>query len=257
MSRDVPKKIIDKGSATPGPSPRDPEPFRSLDLDDDSEGGGLSNPSLDWESTDSMDDRDGPGKTRSLDALEIPEEGDPGPPVKDWGDEDLHPQEKSGNPKARNPLHGLLGMVGAHRKAIFIACGGLILVLATAVGIRAWYTPPKTALPIVTSVRKPIPIPKFQENLDFFILAAAQSETGMLSLGIEFEFLSPGTHQRFKDDSVLFRDVVYRFLETKRPAKNSQKEWGQVVQNELVEHIRTTLPSSRADTIRLSRFEKL
>lgn len=257
MSRDVPKKIIDKGSSSPGPIPNDPEPYGNLDLDDDSLDGGISSPSLDSNGPDSADDRDGPLGNRSLDALEIPDDGDSGLPFQGYGDDESPALEELATPKTDTRHDGFLARISARWRIIAAASCVLLVTVAAAFGIKAWLNTPQTLLPIVTSVRKPIPIPKFQENLDFFILAAAQSETGFLSLGIEFEFLSPGTHQRFKDDTVLFRDVVYRFLETKRPIKNSQKEWGQVVQNELADHIRTTLPSSRADTIRLSRFEKL
>ncbi len=257
MSRDVPKKIIDKGSAAPAPMAKDPEPYGNLDLNDDSLDGGLSTPSLDWDGPDLEDDRDGPEKDRSLDALEIPDDGDSSLPVQGYGDEDPAARKEPEDPKTETHHRGFLLRTAAHWRIIGAAACTLMATLAIGFGIKAWLSTPQTTPPIVTSVRKPIPIPKFQENIDFFILAAAQSETGFLSLGIEFEFLSPGTHKRFKDDSVLFRDVVYRFLETRRPVKNSQKEWGQVVQNELADHIRTTLPSSRADTIRLNRFEKL
>lgn len=255
MNLDVPNKTTDKGSSTPARLPRDPEPHGNLDVEDGWHDGGLSSPSLDWDDPDSPGDGDGPGGNRSLDALEIPDDGDPSPPFQGYGDKNAPPLQGPATPQTR--LHGFLAGIRARRRILLAASSVILVTVATGFGVKAWLGTPQTTPPIVTSVRKPIPIPRFQENLDFFILAAAQSETGFLSLGIEFEFLSPGTHQRFKDDTVLFRDVVYRFLETRRPGRNSQKEWGEVVRNELADHIRTTLPGSRADTVRLSRFEKL
>lgn len=247
MSREVPKKIVDRGSVAPDHSEKELQLPGSLDSELDSGARGA---------LPGLHENGDPRKTRSLDALEISDEEDSSLPLKGWDEEDLPapsgPEEDSEQKPERR-----LSKILTRRKKILIALSILAVTTFMVTAYVFWPFEHKSDIPIVTQIRKPIPIPQYQEKIDFFLLPNAQSEKNLISLSIEFEFRSAGAHQKFKDEKVLFCDVVYRYLQNQRPNKNTQKEWGQIVQNDLLSHLKTTVPQSRADLIRISRFEKL
>lgn len=199
----------------------------------------------------------GSSNSFSLNAFEISEEGNSGLPVKGLGEELLPPHNEHGDPEDRAGVKKFFSRFSAHKKVLLCSFGILFLCVLAGIAFTFRTSEKKNTIPIITSLRRPIPIPHYQDKLDFFILANAESEKSILSLSIEFEFQSNGAYQRFKDESVFFRDVVYRFLETGRPGKNSQKAWGQIIQHDLQEHLKTTLPHVYPERMRIDRFEKL
>lgn len=248
MSREVPGKTID--NSHPGPSDLE----ASVESETDAQ---LGNRSF-WESPGS-ELREGSNNSFSLNAFEISEETDPSLPVKGLGDGLLPSNNEQGDSEDRAAAKKFFSRFSAHKKVFLYSCGILFFCALAGIAIVFAFrsSEQKNTISIITSLRRPIPIPQYQDKLDFFILVNAESQKSILSLGIEFEFQSTGAYQRFRDENVLFRDVVYRFLETGRPGKNTQKAWDQIIQHDLQTHLKTALPHAYPVKMRIDRFEKL
>ena len=138
-----------------------------------------------------------------------------------------------------------------------VPCLVVVLLLSVFMFKMLHKEPPKPAKQYVTQIRKQIVVPHFQEKADFFLVAAAQDGKFLVSLSLEFEFHSEERLQYFREESTVFRDVVYRFLEAQHPQKNTLKDWQSIVQKDLTAHLQSVLPNLRADLMRVSRLERL
>jgi flagellar basal body-associated protein FliL len=117
--------------------------------------------------------------------------------------------------------------------------------------------PPEQKLVPVTGIKRPVPIPDYHEMLDFIILNETEGHKTMLALRMEFTFHNPATYQNFKEQNVVFRDMVYSFLLRQNALRNTSSSWHTVVEKDLFEYLRVKLPQSKADQIRLTQVENL
>lgn len=193
----------------------------------------------------------------SLNAFEISEENDGGLNLGNLQEETSPPGEEPTATQEQKSRTHLFCWIPLNRKTLLVSIGILTLLATGAAVHRFRYANRPETHPIVTHIRKPVPIPQYSEEMDFIVLAEAQSDKSVLSLTLEFEFRSISAYERCKDENVLFRDVVYRFLQMGRPVKNTQKAWTQIVQNELPPHLKSNLPGMHPEIIRVQRFEKL
>ncbi|MFP5213580.1 MAG: hypothetical protein ACLGPL_09395 [Acidobacteriota bacterium] len=200
------------------------------------------------EPLDGPDDSD---RGFSLDEFEakvdLPDPSPPPVPEDDAKEEDSEEKAKE-RPRRR---------IALNKAAIAGACG-LLLLTSVGFGIWAWlHREPAPVPEPVTIIRHDIEVPLYQESLDFFVLAESQEEKNILSMTIEFEFRNYSKLKNFRSDNVLVRDTVFQFLGSRHPVRNSSKEWQKIVQKELSAHLEATLPQSQADSMRITRMEKL
>ncbi len=160
-------------------------------------------------------------------------------------------------PVAKGRFSGLLSL-----KFLFIFVPAFIL-LVTASGLLLFKLSGKFGakqtqnLEPVTSITRPIPVPDYREMLDFLVLNEADDQKNITSLRIEVCFSSPSRYQVFKDRNVVFRDTVYSFLQKQNAARNTTRNWQTVVEKELLEYLKVSLPQSWADAIKLTQVENL
>jgi flagellar basal body-associated protein FliL len=198
--------------------------------------------------------REEAGHKFSLDDFEIPDLSDPkeeeSPKASQQPASDSKKKKKtSSSPQRKIALNKMI-IIGVP----VLVLGALVAVFALKAGKSSHPAPsPK----ITTLIRHSIVLPDFQEDLVFFILSGTQEEKNIVTLTLGFLFHNPERHRRFKAEKTLVRDVVYRFLESKPPPRNSRKEWQKIVQSELQEHLKTILPQSLADSISVNQMSKL
>jgi hypothetical protein len=165
------------------------------------------------------------------------------------------------------PLDGKPGAVPVEQKAIYrkiatkkrlIAAVALILFVVLP-GIT-WFQlqrSPRELPAVVPMLRRPVPIPHYQQETSFFILAAAGGKKDVIDLAMELVFSSTGAIENFTANYVLFQDTVYRFLQSRNPPENSYTHWARIIQEELPAYLKTAVPASRVDSITITRFTRL
>ncbi len=167
------------------------------------------------------------------------------------------PRNDDAAPVAKARFAGFLS-----RKILLIAIPALLLVV-TASGLLLLKFgnrpgPKETqGLEPVTSITRPIPVPDYREMLDFLVLNEAEDQKTITSLRIEVCFSSPSRYQVFKDQNVVFRDTVYFFLQKQNASRNTTRNWQTLVEKELLEYLKVSLPQSWADAIKLTQVENL
>jgi hypothetical protein len=109
----------------------------------------------------------------------------------------------------------------------------------------------------VTSIMRPIPMPDYRDTLDFLLAYEIGGTNMFIAIRMEVGFQNPTRYQNFKDQSVAFRDTVYSFLLLQNSSGNTVKSWHSVIEKDLLDYLRVTLPQSCADTIRLAQVENL
>ncbi|MCE5244231.1 MAG: hypothetical protein ABFD98_16700 [Syntrophobacteraceae bacterium] len=147
----------------------------------------------------------------------------------------------------------------ALKKMLLLGVSSLLLVAVVCAFAVRMLVQDSTPAPrqIVSQIRKQIVVPHFQEKAEFFIVANAQDGKKIVFLSLELDFHSEEKYRSYQNDSTLFRDTVYRFLEAQHPPRNTLKDWQKIVQRDLTAHLHSALPGFRADQMRVSRIERL
>ena len=146
------------------------------------------------------------------------------------------------------------------RKKIIIMGSALVLVLLIAGFLLAHLLrkPSPSQEPAITRmIRHHITVQLYQEQFDFLILANAQREKDLISLGIEFQFPTVNAFEDFQKENIVFRDVIYQFLQGERPVKNSQKYWQQIVENGLLNYLKAIFPKNGMSSVRMVYLDRL
>lgn len=165
--------------------------------------------------------------------------------------------EDAASPEASKKA-GKFGIPRAAVKKLTVLAVSLTLIVALgAIGVKRWGAKTPTKKRIIVPIKHAIEIPRLKEKLDFFLFAHSQTEANLLNLSLEMEFQNLDRHKRFLDDNVLLRNMIYDYLDSRRPSKNSMKEWNGIVERDLAAYLKNSFPQSRADFIRVSRLEKL
>jgi hypothetical protein len=110
---------------------------------------------------------------------------------------------------------------------------------------------------VVQMLRRPVPIPHYQQETSFFILAPAGGKKDVIELGMELEFFSTSAFENYKANYVLFQDIIYRFLQSHNPPENSYKHWAKIIQEELPVYLKANVASSRVESITITQFTRL
>ncbi|MFZ2445906.1 MAG: hypothetical protein WAW37_06080 [Syntrophobacteraceae bacterium] len=175
----------------------------------------------------------------------------PGQPEHPWDAPD---------PEAAEPVAGR----GRTRKVLLVAIPALSLALIASGlfyfnfdGARNFIGNAAARLEPVSSLTRPVPIPDYREMLDFLVLNESEEQKTITSFRLEFAFHSPSRYQNFKERNVVFRDTVYSFLQQQNATRNTSRNWQTLVEKDLLDYIRVTLPQSRSDAIRLTQVENL
>lgn len=109
----------------------------------------------------------------------------------------------------------------------------------------------------VTGIMRPVPQPDYREMLDFLLVYEVEGQKMITAMRMEVGFQSPMRYQTFKEQSVVFRDVVYAFLLKQNLYENSVRSWHSVVEKDLPDCLRVRLPQSFPDRILLTQVENL
>jgi hypothetical protein len=177
-------------------------------------------------------------------------------------------QDKSEPPIARPaPLEAKQEAAPVEQKAIYRKIAtkkrlipAVALILFVVLPGIAWFQLQRShrEVPaVVQMLRRPVPIPHYQQETSFFILATAGGKKDVIELAMELEFYSTGAFDNFKANYVLFQDIVYRFLQSRNPPENSYKHWAKIIQEELPVYLKSNVPSSRVDSISITQFTRL
>jgi flagellar basal body-associated protein FliL len=144
------------------------------------------------------------------------------------------------------------------KKIAILAVSCILLAALGTVAFKYWRgAAGAKKVAIVTMVKRPIVVPNFKESLEFLVMAASQSEKGLLLMNLELEFKDPGRHKQFQGDVVLLRDLTFNFLTSQHPRRNTLGDWRKSVENELNGYLKSALPQCRPDVVRLSQLSKL
>ena len=145
------------------------------------------------------------------------------------------------------------------RKKIIIICLACVLLLLVAgfTLVQLLREQPSEKQQVVRMIRHRITIQYYQEQFDFLILANAQREKDLISLGIEFEFPTVDAFEDFQKENVILRDVIYQFLQGERPIKNSHKYWQQIVESSLLNYLKAIFPKSGMSSVRMVYLDRL
>jgi hypothetical protein len=191
-------------------------------------------------------------------------DGDSGEIVTDFSlkDKRQEPKVSGQEPGDKGTISIPLEEKNVHRKIITKKrmLSTLALVFFVVLAGLAWFQlqrqHSKVPAPL-EMIRHPVPIPHFQQETSFFILASAGGKKDVIELGVEFEFTSNSAFDNFQSQLLLYQDAVYRFLQTRNPPENSYKHWSKIVQDELPAYLKVSLPKSRVESITITQFNRL
>jgi flagellar basal body-associated protein FliL len=143
------------------------------------------------------------------------------------------------------------------QKLLLMASVPCLVLLLTGALIAWWASRPPEAIHVTKSIKLPVSVPYHEEVLEFFFLAQSKEGRNILSLGLEFEFLSLNIPDQFKKEPLLLKDVVYGFLTSRQMPKNTYSSWQKVIEKELPAYLQTTLPENRIRAVRLKHLDRV
>jgi hypothetical protein len=131
----------------------------------------------------------------------------------------------------------------------------LFVILPLAAWIRLQSSQHKT--PIIQFVRHPVPVPHHQLETRFMLVTGSESKKDIIEIGVQFDFLSTSSFEKFKDQQTLIQDKCYQYMKDHGPADSSQKNWTKLVQQDLLKHLEHETPKLHIETITLKEFIRL
>jgi hypothetical protein len=198
-------------------------------------------------------DTSGPSQSFSLDDFETdsPSEANPNgkPPSDGESRRDASGSSSAASKKAARRI--------ARSKLIMMAAVGVVLLSAVAFAVAKLAHTPKPVIPIVTMIKRSVPVPVRTEKHEFLIRAGPSQEKALFNMGIEINFYGMDGPGRPEEEEVALRDAIYRFLSDEQPAKNTQRLWENVVANDLQPYLKTTFPNKGLKSVKLTRFARL
>ncbi len=111
--------------------------------------------------------------------------------------------------------------------------------------------------PVIQFVRHPVPLPHLQRESKFLLVADTGAKKDLVEMSVQFEFLSTSALEKFENQQTAIQDSCYRFIQTRNPAENSPKIWAKLVQHDMMDHLRTSFPKIRIDSITMTQYDRL
>lgn len=137
----------------------------------------------------------------------------------------------------------------------------VVLTIVISAGIFAMYwlrgTPHGAADATRKVLKRAVPIEYHQEEVEFLVIANTQNGKDLVSFGLELSFAAVNAYEDFRTDSVVLRDMVYDFLLSQQPAKNTYKYWQSIMENKLLAHLKATIPRGGVTSIRVTHMDRL
>jgi|GEM_PF-4848996 len=90
-----------------------------------------------------------------------------------------------------------------------------------------------------------------------FAAESREEEIRIVVMEIRLDFKDVDSSRYFKENVVRYRDVVYRFLSSRKPPKNSYRHWQALLEDDLRTHLQETLPRGALKSLRLDYMYKL
>ena len=152
----------------------------------------------------------------------------------------------------KTPIHRKI--VGRRGLAI-----GLAVVLFVILPAIAWIRlqSPQHKTPIIQFVRHPVPAPHHQLETRFMLVTGSESKKDIIEMGVQFDFLTTSSFEKFQDKRTSIHDQCYRFMTNHSPPDSSQKNWTKLVQQDLLTHLQNEFPKLHIETITLTEFIRL
>jgi hypothetical protein len=167
------------------------------------------------------------------------------------------PREKpdgtiEGTEPKKIPIHRKL----VARRGLGIGFAVVLFVILPAI---AWIRlqSPQLKTPIIQFVRHPVPVPHHQLETRFMLVTGSEFKRDIIEIGVQFDFLSTSSFEKFKDQQTLIQDKCYQYMKDHGPADSSQKNWTKLVQQDLLKHLENESPKLHIDTITLTEFIRL
>jgi hypothetical protein len=145
------------------------------------------------------------------------------------------------------------------RLKILVTCAAVSIAVVSAIAVPVYRSMKPKSLPLVghKMIRQTIAVPEYPEEFEFLVLASSEKDRNLLSIRLEFVFAASNAHETFCRQASYFRETVYQYLMRARPAKNSQKLWQSILEDQLMAYMKENFPRSGLQTIRVAHWERL
>lgn len=111
--------------------------------------------------------------------------------------------------------------------------------------------------PVIQFVRHPVPVPNYQLEAKFMLLAGSESKKDIVEMNLQFDFSSDSAIEKFREKQTSIQDSCYRFMQTNNLVDSSQKSWARLVQRDLLAHLQASYPKIHIQAITLTEFTRL
>ncbi len=146
------------------------------------------------------------------------------------------------------------------KKIILISVACLSVIISSAIAAKLLLTEKPKPIPAEAPkkvLKRAVPLEYQQEQIELLLIANSQSSRDFVLFELELDFLSLNAHEEYKKNSVLFRDMIYKYLQSQQPAKNSLRYWQEIMEKGLLTHVKTSFPHSGVTSIRVTHLDRL
>lgn len=112
-------------------------------------------------------------------------------------------------------------------------------------------------IPAIQFIRRPVPVPSYQLEAKFMLLAGSESKKDIVEMNLQFDFMSDNAIEKFREKQTSIQDSCYRFMQTNNLVDSSQKSWARLVQRDMLAHLQASYPKIHIQAITLTEFTRL
>ncbi len=106
-------------------------------------------------------------------------------------------------------------------------------------------------------IRHPVTVTYQKVQFEFLMLAVSEQERNLVALGLELKFPALNSYEDFQKKSLFYKDEIYRFMLKARPARNSYRYWQEIVENDLMTHLKGGFTGIGIHSIYISHLDRL
>ncbi len=143
------------------------------------------------------------------------------------------------------------------KKTLWILISALLVIIAGSVYLYKYRLNKKAKPEIITVVKDSVPLPVYKARCSIYLYARSRESEDFIRLDLSLYFSGVNGLECFNDNSVILRDMIYRFLKDKVPERNSLREWTNIVENDLMAHIKKSYNLCRIKSIDLELIQRL
>ncbi len=143
------------------------------------------------------------------------------------------------------------------KEKLWILSAVLFIVIGGAICFYKYHFSKETGPKVITVVKGSIPLPVYQAKCSIYLYAKSQESEDFIRLDLSIYFSGVNGLECFNDNSMVLRDMIYRFLKDKAPRRNSLREWTNIVEGDLMEYIKRSYNLCRIKNIDLELLQRL